>query len=283
MMIGDPTSQPSLAQRTGLALDEALQHGRGREVAHSSRVRQVGDLLIEGLDQDQLPGSIDRTRLRSAHGAAALAVNTFLPWQQAQDELPLGGWVGFDAIQFEVRCPTGLRGTPPHLDLLALRGGTAVAVTVRCTEYLTRRRSAIATSYDRLLAETPGLEAWVGQLEQLRARPASFRDVDLGALIKNALALGRTFPDRTATLLYLYWEPLDAERFDEFRRHRAELERLTELLGGGRVAFASQGFGALWEEWSARASPPWLAGHVDRLRARYAVQISDRARSRELS
>jgi hypothetical protein len=283
MMIGDPTSQPSLAQRTGLALDEALQHGRGREMPHNSRVRQVRDLLIDGLDQDQLPGSIDRTRLRSAHGAAALAVNTFLPWQQAQDELPLGGWVGFDAIQFEVRCPTGLRGTPPHLDLLALRGGTAVAVTVRCTEYLTRRKSAIAASYDRLLAETPGLEPWVGQLEQLRARPASIRHVDLGALIKNALALGRTFPDRTATLLYLYWEPLDAEHFEEFRRHRAELARLGELLGSGRVAFTSQGFGAVWDGWSTRASPPWLAGHVDRLRARYAVKISGTACSRELS
>ena len=283
MMIGDHSSQPSLAQRTGLALEAALQHGRGREMLHDSRIRQVRDLLIDGLDQDQLPGSIDRTRLRSAHCAAALAVNSFLPWRQAQDELPLGGWVGFDAIQFEVRCPTGLRGTPPHLDLLALRGGTAVAVTVRCTEYLTRRRSAVAASYDRLLVETPGLEPWVGQLQQLRARPALCRDVDLGALVKNALALGRTFPDRTATLLYLYWEPLDAEHFDEFRRHRAELERLTQLLGGGRVIFASQRFASLWDEWSRRTSPPWLAEHVERLRARYAVRISGTACAKELS
>lgn len=284
MMIGPHNSQASLAQRTGLALEEALRHGRATEtLAPSSRVRQVGDLLIEGLDQEQLPDSIDRTRLRSAHGAAALAVNSFLPWQQAHGELPLGGWVGFDAVQFEVRCPTGLRGTPPHLDLVALRGGTAMAVTVRCTEYLARRKSAVATSYDRLLAETPGLEPWVGQLEQVRARPAVFRHVDVGALVKNALALGRTFPDRSATLLYLYWEPLDAELFDEFRRHRSELERLAEALGGARVAFDSQTFGLLWDEWSARGSPSWLAEHVDRLRARYAVRISGTACAKELS
>ena len=48
--------------------------------------------------------------------------------------------------------PTGLRGTPPHLDLLALREGVAVAVTVRCIEYLSRRKAAVAPSYDRLLA-----------------------------------------------------------------------------------------------------------------------------------
>ena len=284
MMIGNHYSQASLAQRTGLALDEALRHGRRSETwPQSSRVRQVRDLLIDGLDQEQLPGSMDRTRLRSAQSAAALAVNSFLPWQRAQDELPLAGWIGFDAIQFEVRCPTGLRGTPPHLDLLALRGGTAVAVTVRCTEYLTRRKAAVASSYDRLLAESPGLEPWVGQLEQLRARPAVFRHVDVGSLIKNALALGRTFPDRSATLLYLYWEPIDAEQFEDFLRHRSELERLTDMLGGARVAFASQNFASLWQEWSERTSPSWLAGHVERLRARYDVRISTASCGKDLS
>lgn len=283
-MIGPHNSQASLAQRTGLALDEALRHGRGAETwPPSSRARRVRDLLIEGLDQEQLPDSIDRTRLRSAHGAAALAVNSFLPWQQAHGELPLGAWVGFDAVQFEVRCPTGLRGTPPHLDLLALRGGTAVAVTVRCTEYLARRKSAVATSYDRLLVETPGLGPWVEQLEQLRARPAAFRHVDIGALVKNALALGRTFPERSAILLYLYWEPLDAELFEEFRRHRSELERLAVSLAGARVTFASQTFGLLWDEWSTRNSPSWLAEHVKRLRARYSVRISGSACAKELS
>ena len=48
---------------------------------------------------------------------------------------------------------------------------SAVAVTVRCIEYLSRRKTAVAPSYDRLLAATPGLEPWRQQLDRLRAEP----------------------------------------------------------------------------------------------------------------
>ena len=272
-MVG--TASPgSLAQRTGLALAQALrnQH-RGDASVASGRIRRLTDLLIDGIDDEQLPDSLDRSRLRSPDSAGALTINTFLRWQQAPRDLPLGGYAGFDAIQFEVRCPTGLRGTPPHLDLLALRDGAAVAVTARCTEYLSRRKSPVASSYDRLLAETHGIELWRSLLEQSRTGPARHRYVDLGALVKHALALGRTFPDRPTTLLYLYWEPVDAERFDEFRRHRAELQDMVEAVRGARIALAAQSFEALWRDWAARPSPAWLSGHVARLRARYAVAI----------
>jgi hypothetical protein len=267
--------QSSLVQRTGLALAEALRHDSAREpLQGDGRIRRASDLLIDGIADQQLPDSIDRTRLKTAHSATALAINTFLPFLSVADQLPVAGWVGFDAVQFEVRCPTGLRGTPPHLDLLALREGVAVAVTVRCIEYLNRRKSTVAPSYDRLLATTPALDPWRGLLEQLRAQPSAYRHVDVGGLVKYALALGRTFPDRLTTLLYLFWEPLDASQFDEFRRHRAELASLTDALRDTRVRFRATSFDALWREWSERRSPAWLTSHVTRLRTRYSVSIA---------
>lgn len=274
-----PAVQATLAQRTGLALAEALRHDSGSEaLLADGRIRRLTDLLIGGIDDEQLPDALDRTRLRSPDSATALAINTFLPWQRAKHHLPLVGFVGFDAIQFEVRCPTGLRGTPPHLHLLALREQVAVAVAARCSEYLSRRKSPVAPSYDRLLATTPGLAPWQEQLERLRAAPRGWRYVDLGALVKYALALGRTFPDRRATLLYLFWEPLDADRFDEFRRHRDELDRLVQALQDARIGLAAQSFEALWRDWARLPSPTWLAGHVVRLRARYNVALSKAAR-----
>jgi hypothetical protein len=273
-MIGS-RPQASLVQRTGLALAEALRHDCAHEpLAGDGRIRRASDLLIDGIADRALPDSIDRTRLRTAHSATALAVNSFLPWQAVPHQLPLAGWVGFDALQFEARCPTGLRGTPPHLDLLALREGVTVAVTVRCTEYLSRRKSAVAPSYDRLLAETPALELWHALLQQLRTRPSAWRHVDLGGILKYALALGRTFPDRLTTLLYVYWEPLDADQFDEFRRHRAELASVESAVDGARVRFQATSFEALWRDWSERRSPPWLGGHVGRLRSRYSVSLT---------
>ena len=273
------SSQPqaSLTQRTGLALTEALRQQRSGELMlGDGRIRQVSDLLIDGVRNEQLPASIHRTRLRSPDSAAALAVNSFLRWRGATAQLPLAGWTGFDAVQFEVRCPTGLRGTPPHLDLLALRVEVAVAVTVRCIEYLSRRKTTVAPSYDRLLAGTPGLDPWRQQLDQLRDQPRRYRHVDLGALIKFAVALGRTFPERLTVLLYLFWEPLDADRFEEFGRHRRELAELQEAVQDGRVTLSAQSFGAMWQEWAERGTPDWLADHVKRLRARYCVSIAAR-------
>jgi hypothetical protein len=272
-------SQFSLTQRTGLALTAALRQERARDVpAADGRIRGIGDLLIAGIRSEQLPDSIHRTRLRSPDSAAALAVNSFLPWRGAIGALPLAGWVGFDAVQFDVRCPTGLRGTPPHLDLLALRVEVAVAVTVRCTEYLSRRKTGIAPSYDRLVAATPGLDQWRQQLDRLRAEPRRYRHVDLGALIKFAVALGRTFPERLTALLYLFWEPLDADRFEEFGRHREELAELQEAVKDGRVTFTAISFDAMWRDWAERDTPVWVAAHVDRLRARYCVSIAGEAR-----
>lgn len=265
----------SLAQRTGFALAQALRHDcRAEPLQANGRIRRVSDLLIEGVEPDRLPDALDRARLRQPHSAAALAINSFLPWRAAPEQLALDRWTGFEAIQLVVRCPTGLRGTPPHLDVLALRDDAAVAVTVRCTEYLSRRRSPIAASYDRLLAATPGLEPWLGQLEQLRAAPDARQHIDLGALVKHALALGRTFPDRPTSLLYLYWEPLDAARFAEFGAHRRELGELGEAVQGAQVGFASRSINLMWRDWDAQASPSWLRRHVARLRARYGVTLT---------
>lgn len=279
MVAGQSTG--SLAQRTGLALAEALRQARTRHSPRGAdvRVRRLADLLIDGVEDEQLPLALDRSRLRSPDCAAALAINSFLPWQQAAGLLPLADFTGFAAMQFEVRCPTGLRGTPPHLDLLALREDAAVAVTVRCTEYLGRRRSSLAVSYDRLLAETAGLERWREALDGLRSDPGELRFVDLGALIKYALALGRTFPDRPTVLLYLYWEPLDAESFEEFRQHRSELETIVRATEGGRITFRAQTFQSLWDDWSMRERPDWLPAHVARLHRRYDVALTRHQRS----
>ena len=65
-------------------------------------------------------------KLRAAHSSAALAVNTFGPWRENASSLQVGE-IGFKRIRFEVTCPTGLRGTPPHLDVLA-EGNLPVAI-----------------------------------------------------------------------------------------------------------------------------------------------------------
>lgn len=60
-------------------------------------------------------------RMRALHSSSALAVNFFDYWTH-RDKVPLLSALGVDgknadSLEFEARFPTGLGGTPPHLDV----------------------------------------------------------------------------------------------------------------------------------------------------------------------
>ncbi len=264
----------SLLQRIDLALISALQNDWD-DVADlaDGRIREPKHLLIKGVAERVWPVALERVRLDTPHSSMALVINSFFPWQKDTARLPLGNRLGFDAIQFNVRCPTGLRGTPPHLDLMALCDDHVVGVTVRAIEYLKRKKSTISETYDQTLGETPGMAPWQALLETWRAGDAVYDHVDVAALAKYATALGRTFPDRTSTLVYHYWEPLDAASYDEFRHHRQELVALTAAIADARVKVVAESFDVLWQHWLDQDGPDWIDAHVARLRSRYAVSL----------
>ncbi len=51
-------------------------------------------------------------------------------------DLRFGGTGSFSSLCFEKKCPTGLHGTPPNLDVFMDGGDGVVAVESKCTEYL---------------------------------------------------------------------------------------------------------------------------------------------------
>ncbi|MGI9505886.1 MAG: hypothetical protein ACR2RE_22840 [Geminicoccaceae bacterium] len=264
----------SLLQRIDLALISALQNDWDDDAdLADGRIREPKHLLIKGVAERVWPVALERVRLDTPHSSMALVINSFFPWQRDVGRLPLGTRKGFDAIQFNVRCPTGLRGTPPHLDLMALCDDHVVGVTVRAVEYLKRKKSTISETYDQTLGETSGMAPWKALLETWRAGDAVYDYVDVAALAKYATALGRTFPDRTSTLVYLYWEPLDAASYDEFRHHRQELVALTAAVADARVKVVAESFDVLWQHWLDQDGPDWIDAHVARLRSRYAVSL----------
>jgi hypothetical protein len=114
------------------------------------------DNVMDGLSLQSIAGDIALGagceldgKIRAAHSSTALVVNTFGPWRTDSSGLVIAGMTGFDSLRFEVACPTGLRGTPPHLDLLA-DGKTPVAIEPKCTEWMEAKPAEFAASYDRL-------------------------------------------------------------------------------------------------------------------------------------
>jgi hypothetical protein len=204
-------------------------------------------------------------KLRAAHSSAALVINTFAPWRLHPASLILPG-TGFHSLRFEKPCPTGLSGTPPHLDLVA-DGDLPTAVESKCTEWLTARGAKFAESYLALRTDQGG-EPWVAAMLRLRRTPDSYRYLDAAQLIKHAFGLLRCFPG-PVVLLYLYWEPRNSSAWPECAAHRAEMDRLGGEVRRSRVRLEHMSYRELWSSWEQKAPKE----HLARLRLRYDVEV----------
>jgi hypothetical protein len=207
------------------------------------------------------PGS-----MASLRSSSALAVNVFDAWR-GSDLGALGALVAVDAvpgqIRFEVTYPTGLRGIPPHLDIVIDRpGGPPLAIESKFTEVYSPAHNEFRPSY----FEKPGL--WDG-FERAQDLAASLADESegfdhLGAaqLIKHALGLKHAHGPRGFRLLYLWYE-WPGEIAD---KHRSDIGRFAEMVGED-FDFAALPYQELFE--GLREIPEPRPGYLDYLEDRY--------------
>ena len=94
-----------------------------------------------------------------------------------------------------------------------------------------------------------------------------YRWLDAAQLTKHALGLACQ-PTRPVTLVYLYWEPMDAGLSPLFAEHRREIDAFAERVAGGTPRFEAISYLELWDRW-AKSLDPRLVAHVANLRARY--------------
>ena len=214
--------------------------------------------------------------MAAAYSSSALCVNAFARWRNDVADLEyleLAGVAGFHDFEFEAVRPTGLRGTPPHLDLFASGSELPVAVESKCTEYLQPKPAAFREVF---AADNCANPTWAALYEQLRGNPLSFTYLDAAQLCKHYLGLknaGRkNASERPVTLLYLHWEPANAAEYGAFAAHRAEVDRLAANVSDAEVTFDAMSYPELWSKWEQQAEPIWL-DHVAGLRRRYGVRV----------
>jgi hypothetical protein len=213
-------------------------------------------------------------RFCAACSSAALAVNTFGPFRHRPEHLTLLGESGFVEFQFQKQLPTGLQGAPPHLDAIAIGGSGTVCIESKFLETLSEKDARFPPAYAAAveqLAESP----WADMYRLLIAEPRHFQRLDAAQLVKHYLGMRHTLTPETTRvlLLYLYWEPEDADRVDAFRAHRAELESFAEAVAGTSVGFVAMSYSALWADWERSCSWPDIAEHVNLLRQRYEFPL----------
>jgi hypothetical protein len=286
---GPGHARPSIVSLADADASAAAQHQQRVLAAQlEAAVETRGPLTLGLLAErrgDKAPGPsilpdhlarVYRARLARPGTAAALTLESFLPWLEHGSALPLADIVGFKELHFDARCPTGVRGTPPVIDFMATGSGGVAGACACVFDYLVRRPRKITPAYHTLeLSE--GLRAWSVHLGPESDRRHAFRHVDAAALAKLAIGLGRTFSGRPVRLLYLFLEPLVGAELPFFRRHRQELADLVESTAGGDVLLVPMSFHELWATWQNDAVPPAVRGIVAELSRRYGVAMPQNA------
>jgi hypothetical protein len=105
---------------------------------------------------------------------------------------------------------------------------------------------------------------------QLVANPNLFSHLDVAQLCKHYLGMRNTFSGRNIQILYLFWEPRNANVCPVFQVHRKELERFAKAVNAKTERFHYMSYTELWESWSGIGE---LKQHLANLRARYLIDL----------
>ena len=253
--------------RPQVALDEK---GYVREAS----LNLIERVHLEDFEADlrQGDGNEMEEKFRAVHSSSALAVNVFAPFKANPAGLRLPGGSGFAKLQFERKCPHGIPGRrSPNLDLLADGPSGVVAVESKCLETLTPHVANFAPAYEYEIKDQRRQSAWFREMQRLVKEPKTYRWLDAAQLVKHAFGVAHTFPGQPVTLLYIFWEPANANEFPIFAEHRDEVTRFAESISGGGPEFVAMSYPELWRLWDTQSEPEWLYSHVQNLRLRYGV------------
>ena len=213
--------------------------------------------------------------MKALHSSSALAANFFDYWT-SRDKNSLLSALEIDAcnaesLEFETQVPTGLGGTPPHLDVaITLSSGAVIGIESKFTEHMgrsTKGKSKFEPSY---FPHSGGLWARVGLpgcqdlAEELHDGRHKFEYLDPWQLLKHALGLATQLHDQFS-LHYLYFD-YQGERSET---HKREIWNFVSHVGE-EIRFKAVSYQEVFGRLSAfhRTDAEYL-DYIDYLGARY--------------
>jgi hypothetical protein len=256
--------------KTALWKNSGLEQDSAGYVSDSAE-NLVADLTRDMIEADYSEGSGQEwpLKIRALHSSAALAANTFGRWKRDPARVKILGLSGFHSLRLEAKCSTGLKGTPPNLDVVLESSKTVVGIESKLLEPLTPKKPRFSPSYS--LESLPQCEeVWWSLLCEARNWPPSH--LDAAQLIKHYLGLRNQYQDgRQIYLVYLFWKPLNASRFPEYRRHEEEIKQFRSAVSkGSEVQFVAMDYLKLWDSWEQDIL---LVEHARILKERYCIEI----------
>lgn len=90
----------------------------------------------------------------------------------------LPGFGPFSRLEFKRRCPTGLRGIPPHLDVLLQGSQKFVGIESKLTEPLAKHRASFGSAYRENIRDERRESAWFTEMLRLEQEPEPYHRLD---------------------------------------------------------------------------------------------------------
>jgi hypothetical protein len=205
-------TQREWADFAGLAVDGKGYVGSVEDNLYRPLSQTTRLALERGGGSELRPSRGGLPKMAALHSSAALAINVFDDWT-GRPLSPLAAALHLDKspdrFAFEATFPTGLKGTPPHLDLAFFGPGNAVVgVESKFTEWLTPKSPNKLSFRPEYFPERAPLWSAVGLAQAQRLADAmrsgeeGFRYLDAAQLLKHMLGLANVLGTK-ASLLYL--------------------------------------------------------------------------------
>ena len=202
-------------------------------------------------------------RLGSLRSSSCLALNVFAPWRPAPGRLGDLFETPVDALAFEVKQPTGLRGAPPHLDVVLSGAGVPVAIESKFIEMYAEATNSFRPAYFAHPGLWDGMEKCRELAGKLQSGSEVYRWLSAAQLLKHTLGLQRNQP--SGFRLVLVWYRVDGSTSDSIDE---EIARYAAWVGD-EVDFAATTYQQLVSHLAKGPEPE--PGYFDYLADRYRL------------
>jgi hypothetical protein len=248
------------------------------EIDHHGNVGPLEDNLLPELELVCWAGELGpwmddelEEYMRSVRSSMALTVSCFGPLMMAGLGFSIGSHreLHLEGLQRSTR--NGFQDAEePHLEVIASGPSGLVVIDPTCIDYLAPKRPRATAQSEATTTSVGAKNPWSAERLRMQEGGQSYHLLDAERLIERALSISSSNPDQPATLVYLYWEPMDEGLSPLFEEHRQEIATFAERVAGGSPRFDALSWSDLWNDWS-EAGNPLLRRQVAKLRARYEV------------
>ncbi len=221
-------------------------------------------------------------KFNAVHSSSALCVNNFAPFKQNKDKFAFLNYTDFTEATFEKKLPTGMRGTPPHLDFYLETKYEVIGFESKFTEILNNKKPDKDDNLKKYQDRKNKLDYLSDTFFDVIQYYIDFKDkmyLDVAQLIKHSIGLIKRGTSMykfilnailvQPILVYIYWQPKNWYNFEVYRKHADEINDFKEKIQRHLIFIPI----SYLDFWKLYENDRTFGEHIDKVKARYCIGL----------